>query len=136
MPSSLRWLAALFGFSVVTAAAALGTLYLQDRSRTRTTAEALSGGRVDAGRAAIERYGCGGCHDIPGVPGATGKVGPALKGIAVRAQIAGVLVNDPERMIAWLREPQAILPGNGMPQQGVSERDARDIAAYLYTLKR
>ena len=136
MPSSLRFLVGLFLLSIGVAAASGVALYLQARSRTQTTAEAISGGHADAGEAAIGRYGCGSCHEIPGIAGATGKVGPALGGIATRAEIAGLLANDPTNMIAWLRHPQHILPGNGMPEQGVTERDGRDIAAYLYTLKR
>jgi cytochrome c1 len=38
-------------------------------------------------------------------------------------------------MIAWLQNPQAIVPGNAMPNMGLSEPDARDITAYLYTLR-
>lgn len=135
MPSSVRWLGALVLLAVGTALAAGATLWLQTRSDTRTQAEAMTGGSVDAGHAAIVRYGCGACHDIPGVAGATGRTGPALAGIANRAQIAGVLVNDPRHMRAWLRSPQTVLRGNGMPDQGVTPKDAVDMAAYLYTLK-
>lgn len=35
----------------------------------------------------------------------------------------------------WLEHPQRVVPGNGMPEQGVSGRDARDMTAYLYTLR-
>jgi len=136
MPSSLRFLAALVLLSIGTAVAAGAILYLQARSRTQASAEAITGGRVDAGKAAIARYGCGSCHEIPGIAGANGKVGPALGGIATRVEIAGIRTNDPADMVLWLRHPQAVLPGNGMPEQGVTEGDARDIAAYLYTLKR
>jgi cytochrome c1 len=38
-------------------------------------------------------------------------------------------------MIAWLRNPQKILPGNAMPDMQLTQEQARDIAAYLYTLK-
>jgi cytochrome c2 len=31
--------------------------------------------------------------------------------------------------------PQRIVPGNAMPDMGLNERQARDIAAYLYTLQ-
>ena len=136
MPYSVRWLIGLVAVTILTAIAAGAVMYAETRHQTRTTAQAITGGHVTAGQTAIARYGCGSCHDIPGVSGATGRVGPALGGIATRAHIAGVLANDPDQMIRWLQHPQAILPGNGMPDQGVSERDARDMAAYLYTLKR
>ncbi len=135
MPSSLRFVVALLAAGVVAAATSLTTLFVGDRERTRTTAEALTGGRVASGKAAIGRYGCGACHVIRGIDGADGRVGPSLDGIAVRAEIAGVLANSPDAMIRWLRAPQQVVPGNGMPDQGIGDREARDIAAYLYTLK-
>ena len=62
-------------------------------------------------------------------------VGPPLAGIGTRAFIAGVLPNTPDTMIQWLRSPQSISPQNVMPNLGVTEQDAADIAAYLVTLK-
>jgi cytochrome c2 len=35
----------------------------------------------------------------------------------------------------WLRHPQQIVQGNIMPDMGMTAPDARDIAAYLYTLR-
>jgi cytochrome c1 len=46
-----------------------------------------------------------------------------------------MLRNTPPNLVRWIREPQAVVPGNAMPNMGVSEVDARDIAAYLYTLR-
>lgn len=34
----------------------------------------------------------------------------------------------------WVMNPQAVEPGTAMPDLGVSEPEARHIAAYLYTL--
>ncbi|MCD6042333.1 MAG: cycA, partial [Burkholderiales bacterium] len=47
----------------------------------------------------------------------------------------GVLRNSPGNMVRWLRAPHAFSPLGAMPDLGVKERDARDIAAYLATLK-
>lgn len=135
MSFSLKWLAVLVATSLIAAAVAGGAMYLQGRTRTRVMAEQISGGNSEAGRHAIARYGCGSCHVIPGIAGATGAVGPALGGIARRTTIAGRLPNDPAAMIRWLEHPQAIVRGNAMPDQGVTAGDARDMAAYLYTLK-
>jgi cytochrome c1 len=55
--------------------------------------------------------------------------------MASRGFIAGVLPNSPENMVRWLRQPQSVDPRSAMPDLGVSERDARDIAAYLSSLK-
>lgn len=87
------------------------------------------------GKIAIQRYGCGSCHIIPGIPGANGHVGPPLWGIANRVYLGGVLPNTAEAMQRWIRAPQAVDPRTAMPDTGVSEADARDITAYLYTLE-
>jgi cytochrome c2 len=86
------------------------------------------------GRALIKKLGCGSCHDIPGVIGARGMVGPPLEHMASRQYIAGVLRNTPDNMMTWLRFPQRVVPGNAMPNLGISQIDARQIAAYLATL--
>ena len=89
---------------------------------------------ADAGRRAIDKYLCVTCHRIPGVTGADKEVGPSLHGIARRRYLAGELPNTPENMVEWLQHPQRIRPDSAMPELGVTAHDARDIAAYLYTL--
>ena len=86
------------------------------------------------GKVAIEHFGCGSCHMIPGIRSADGIVGPSLAGIADRGMVAGVVQNTPDEMIRWIVMPQSMVPGNAMPNLGVSDGEARDIAAYLYTL--
>ncbi|MGZ8470469.1 MAG: c-type cytochrome [Gemmatirosa sp.] len=93
---------------------------------------AVVGGDAARGQRVIATYGCGGCHDIPGVPGASGRVGPALGGLAHRGFVAGSLPNDAETLVRWIRDPQALRPGTAMPDLNVGAQDARDIAAYLY----
>ena len=83
----------------------------------------------------ITRHACGSCHVIPGVQASTGLAGPSLQGIAARMYLAGKLQNTPDNMIAWLRAPQGVAPGTAMPDMGLREKEARDIAAYLYTLR-
>lgn len=92
-------------------------------------------GDAARGREAITRYGCGSCHTIPGVPGARGLIGPPLAAWAERGFIAGKLPNEPGRLARWIMTPQSIEPGTDMPDMGVRADDARDIAAYLYTLR-
>lgn len=99
-------------------------------------ARKLTGGEPRRGRSALDRYGCGACHHIPEVRGARGTVGPDLTGFALRSFVAGRLPNRPDQLMRWIRHPQSISPGSAMPELGVSEQDARDIAAYLYTLTR
>ncbi|WP_114943073.1 c-type cytochrome [Microvirga calopogonii] len=87
------------------------------------------------GRVAILQYACETCHVIPGIRGPDAHVGPPLAGIAGQVYIAGVLRNTPDHMIKWLRDPQQVDPLSAMPNLGVSENDARDIATYLYALR-
>jgi cytochrome c2 len=94
-----------------------------------------TGGDPSRGAHLIRRYGCFTCHTIPGVPGANGSVGPSLEGVATRVILAGRLENNAPNLVAWLRHPHAVDPLTVMPEMGVSEKDARDIAAYLYTLR-
>ena len=87
------------------------------------------------GKIAVQQYACATCHEIPGIVGATQPVGPPLAGIGSRPYIAGILPNTRDNMIAWLRRPSAIDTQTAMPDLGVSERDAADIAALLQTLR-
>ena len=98
-------------------------------------ATAITGGDPQRGRADIKQFGCGSCHAIPGVKGATGTVGPPLAGIAGRAYIAGVLPNNPDNMLRWLLDPRSVDTLTAMPRTGLNEGQARDVAAYLYTLR-
>jgi cytochrome c1 len=79
--------------------------------------------------------GCGTCHAIPGIAGARGNVGPPLDHIGTRVFIAGMLRNTPDNMVRWLKNPQAVIPGNAMPNMNLSDAQARDITAYLTELQ-
>lgn len=105
------------------------------RSALYEEARTLTGGEPERGLQLIGRYGCGACHDIPGVRGATATVGPPLGGIAVRSYLAGQLSNTPENMRRWIQQPQHVERGTAMPNMGVTDEHARDITAYLYTLR-
>ncbi len=89
---------------------------------------------VNRGKRALYQYACNACHTIPGVTGSAPNVGPPLAGMAKRPTIAGNLPNSQEDMVRWLRHTREVDPLTAMPELGVSERDARDIAAYLATL--
>jgi cytochrome c2 len=87
------------------------------------------------GKLLLRQFGCGSCHEIPGVADAKGRVGPPLKGIAGRVYIAGVLPTTPANMAAFIRAPQRFEPRTKMPDLGVTAEHARDMVAYLYTLE-
>lgn len=92
-------------------------------------------GDPDRGKQLISQYGCTSCHIVPGVKGPKGMVGPSLDHIATRTYIAGKFQNSVPAMTTWLQNPQAMDPTNAMPNLGVTPDDARDMTAYLYTLK-
>ena len=103
--------------------------------RDDTGAPRVAGGDAARGAALMAQYQCGACHAIPGVQAATGDGGPSLDRFGRRSYIAGRLPNVPDRLVAWIIDPPALVPGTRMPAMGVSENDARHIAAALYTLR-
>ncbi len=94
-----------------------------------------TGGNAHEGVKVIEAYGCGSCHTIPGIHAADGMVGPPLYFMSRRTMIAGELPNTPDNLVKWLKSPQSIEAGTAMPTLGLSDQEAKDAAAYLYTLK-
>ena len=114
----------------VLALAVLGGAYLGPHH----VAIRVTQGDPAAGRAVMRAYGCASCHTIPGVPGARATVGPPLTHLARRSVLAGLLANNPHNLERWIENPHAILAATDMPDMGVTPRDARNIAAYLYTL--
>lgn len=94
-----------------------------------------TGGNAAHGKQLIQNYGCGACHIVPGVQGARGLVGPPLLYFGQRTMIAGELPNTPDNLVRWIQNPPAIEPKTAMPDLGLTEDQAYDIAAYLYTLR-
>jgi cytochrome c2 len=98
-------------------------------------AMALTGGDPAEGKQIIQAYGCGSCHVIPGIAGARNTVGPSLAEIGEQSFIAGVLQNTPDNMIRWIQDPQKVDSLSAMPNLGLTEGQARDVAAYLYKIQ-
>lgn len=96
---------------------------------------AVASGDPERGTELIEAFGCGACHVVPGIPDADGLVGPPLVSWGRRSYIAGSLPNNEENLVRWITDPQAIEPGTAMPDLGVDEIEAGDIAAYLLSLE-
>jgi cytochrome c2 len=96
--------------------------------------DVVTGGNARQGRVVIRNAGCGSCHTIPGIRAADGLVGPPLFFFSRRTYIAGRLPNTPANLVQWLLDPQRVSPGTAMPNLGLDEQQARDAAAYLYTL--
>ena len=98
-----------------------------------TTDNPVPGGDAARGEVLLFAFGCGACHIIPGVVGASGTIGPPLDGFGRRVYIAGKLPNRPENLLRWIQDPQGVEPGTAMPNLLVSDDEARHMAAYLYT---
>jgi cytochrome c len=93
-------------------------------------------GDADRGRQLAGQYGCNVCHAIPGVDGPQGSLGPTLAGVASRPSISfGAVQNTPANLIQFIQNPASLNPQSSMPPIGLAETDAKDIAAYLLTLK-
>ena len=108
---------------------------LESAAAPPRAAEAAHPADTERGKTALSQYACASCHEIPGIVGAKSPVGPPLGGVASRKYLGGVLPNTPQNMLRWIRSPQSVDAQSAMPDLGVSERDARDIAAYLETLR-
>lgn len=96
MRTSLRYWAICI--AVVLLSLIVGFTYdgYKEQGRIAEHAALLTGGDPQSGRDAAARYGCGGCHDIPGVVGAHGLSAPPLTNFGARTYIAGELRNTPD----------------------------------------
>ena len=82
------------------------------------------------------QYGCNVCHIIPGVEGPQGSLGPSLQGLASRPSISmGAVQNTPANLVQFIQNPAALNPQSSMPPIAIPESDAKDLAAYLLTLR-
>lgn len=98
-----------------------------------TTHASVPGGDVGHGKQLIQYYGCGACHQISGISGANGHVGPSLENYAAGRFIAGKLPNTAANLERFVESPQQVIPGGQMPDLQIGPNGARDIAAYLYS---
>ena len=122
----------LAGGVAVAAIAILAGMDLKERSRTLTIARTMTNGDPVRAPNLLRRYGCGGCHTIRGIARADGKVAAPLQDLRERVYIAGVVPNTSDNLVKWIINPQALSPRSAMPATGISESEARDVAAYLY----
>jgi cytochrome c len=99
-------------------------------------AEAAPIGNAERGKALTAQYGCNVCHAVPGIEGPQGSLGPSLAGVASRPTISfGAVQNTPGNLVKYIQDPQSMNPQSGMPPVGLTDVDAQDIGAYMFTLK-
>jgi cytochrome c len=130
-PYRYRWplLCAAVIASVLAAAALVAW---KDQHQARGVAVAMAGGDPARAPDIIRRFGCAGCHTIPGIPGGDGKVGGPLTDLKGRVYVGGVATNTADNLVAWIVSPQTFSPRSAMPATGISEEEARDVATFLY----
>jgi cytochrome c oxidase subunit 2 len=100
----------------------------------RDPAAPPAAGPAADGAAVFAASACVGCHTVRGV--SSGVIGPDLTHFGGRKTLAaGMLPNTTENLVAWIREPQHIKPGAKMPALGLTDAQARSVAAYLLSLR-
>jgi cytochrome c len=123
----------LAGAALVIGSATAVAMVWQTQRQSEAIARAMTGGNPARAPAIIRRYGCAGCHVIPGIPGGDGQVGSSLAGIRRRVYIGGVIPSSPDALVRWIVSPETFSPRSAMPATGISEAEARDVATYLYS---
>lgn len=121
-----------FGGVLLCLGAALAFQYKPWNSGRKVRATA---GNPKAGRKVLVQYGCTACHSIPGISETGDITAPSLAHIGNRQTLAGIVPNTPENMVEWIQSPSRLKAGTSMPGMNVPEKQARDIAAFLYTLR-
>ena len=125
-------LVAAAALCVVLAGGVVGVLQMNQQREDNEVAVALTGGDPTKAADLATRYGCAGCHSIPGVPGARGQVAAPLSGLRKRVYLAGVVRNNTDNLVQWIVDPPSLSPRTAMPVTGISRQEAADMAAYLY----
>jgi cytochrome c len=122
--------------TLVLAGATVWTIEVRaGRAAAEREAAELTRGNPQLGRDAIVSLGCVACHEVPGFRGTKPTVAPPLTGFAQRSFVAGATENTPEQLVQFLRDPRSVAPRSAMPKLPMSEDQARDLAAFLYTLR-
>jgi cytochrome c oxidase subunit 2 len=134
------WVAKMRTFAAAPPAPAAPAPAAKDTVHTTSagaTVEGASQGAATAdGQKLFMAKGCAGCHSLVALNAPKGMLGPNLANIGARSWIAaGTLPNTDDNLAHWIRTPQAIKQGVLMPNLGLSEDEAKAIAAYLRTIR-
>ncbi len=90
--------------------------------------------QVKAGRDIFFATSCVNCHTINGTE-AKGKFGPDLTHLMRRETLgSGAAPNTPEKLHAWVRNPQNLKQGCYMPDMQLTDEQMDELVRYLLTL--
>lgn len=123
---------AVSALAVTVMLSGVGGNYLRDRQKKSYDAIRMTAGDPHKAQSAIRQYGCAACHEIPGVQSPGGLAAPSLSGIGQRLYIGGAVENTPDNLVRWIVNPKQFSAKTAMPLTGISETEARNVAAYLY----
>ena len=122
-------------------ASGLGTEPIATKTSTRSVtktapvATAESGDKFGAAKSLFKSKGCVGCHMAPGIPEATGRIGPSLDGLASRAKLAAGLSVNAENLKKWIQDPASVKPDTVMPNLGLNDSEIDILVAWLLALR-
>jgi cytochrome c1 len=130
MPQNRRWHRGKSGrWLVLTCFSLMACDGPPDRAPT------LGDANVANGRRLVSNKGCVACHSFPDVKWPRGGLGPSLENFGRQGLIAGRLPNQPGVLMQFIRNAPALVPGTAMPTVLMTDQEARDVTAYLLTLK-
>ena len=95
----------------------------------------LSDADLDRGLRLMVDKGCVACHSVPEVAWPRGGLGPSLADFGRQSLIAGRLRNQPGNLMQFVRNAPELTPGTAMPAIPMTDQEARDVTAYLLTLR-
>ena len=99
--------------------------------RTSTLGDA----NTTKGRQLVTSKGCVACHTFPDVEWPRGGLGPSLQNFGRQGLIAGRLPNQPGVLMEFVQNAPILVTGTAMPTILMTDQEARDVTAYLLTLK-
>jgi cytochrome c oxidase subunit II len=97
--------------------------------------DAVTEAGTAVGRNLFLSLSCVNCHTVKGTA-AAGTFGPDLTHLMSRETLAsGVVPNTLENLRAWVKDPQAVKPGNLMPDMQLNPHELDEVVSYLSSLK-
>ncbi|MDB5502436.1 MAG: putative cytochrome c class protein, partial [Tardiphaga sp.] len=109
LPERHRWTWGAAAVVLAVAGTAAGTA-ISNQQQNDAVALAITGGDASRAPPLLRRYGCGGCHTIPGIPGGDGQVGAPLQNMRNRVYVGGVLPNNADNLVKWIVSPTTFNP--------------------------